>query len=295
MARYNRDFLVPYLQNICALHLAYRKLGEKIDQYDSSIRKCRDGKYNPIPDKPYHRKPITFGRLLSIATGAFLLFGSLGVFTLGGEGASLGLIIFMILCFPVLGTVFLICTYALIKDDLVHNQKEKEKYELMLLQYKETKQSNADLKKQIPRFQNDRQKLIFERNNTQNILNRVYNANIIPRQYRNIYAAVYLYDWFSTSRMDDLDMALNTFVLEEIKEKLDIIIENQSEMILNQCMIAANQRKSLTQQQQHADRLYAKLDQISSSAEERNCYLSMIESNTAATAYFSAANYIQNL
>ena len=134
-----------------------------------------------------------------------------------------------------------------------------------------------------------------EINRINTVLNRVYNANVIPYQYRNMYASVYLYDYFSGSREDDLALALNTFVLEQIKERLDVIIEQQSEMILNQRIMIAKQEKTIQLQQAHTAMMQNKLNQIVASNEERNQYLRMIEGNTAATAYFAAADYIRRI
>lgn len=135
--------------------------------------------------------------------------------------------------------------------------------------------------------------LSAERNKIAKALNEVYAANIIPSHYRDMYAAVYLYDFFSTSRSDDLDMALNTYVLEQIKDKLDVIIEKQHTSILNQRLILANQQRSLEEQRAHNAYMRQKIYQIASSIEEQNQYLAMVESNPAATAYFAAANYLR--
>ena len=126
-------------------------------------------------------------------------------------------------------------------------------------------------------------------------MRQVYSANVIPGQYRNLYAAVYLYQYFGQSQADDLDLVLNTFVLEQIKAKLDVVIQQQSEAILNQRIMLANQEKTMEAQQKHAAMLESKLSRMEASDEERNQYLSMIESNTATTAYFATAQYINSI
>lgn len=136
-------------------------------------------------------------------------------------------------------------------------------------------------------------KLNNEIKHTQRLLDDAYRVNIIPTHYRNKYAALFLYDWFNTGGSDDLDMALNMFVLEEIKEKLDMIIRNQSTIILNQRIMQAQQQKTIEQQNEHNRLMRNKLDQLCISSQEHNRYLSMIESNTAATAYFAAADYLK--
>ena len=123
----------------------------------------------------------------------------------------------------------------------------------------------------------------------------VYNANIIPAQYRNIYAAVYLYDWFSTSGADDMDHALSMFVLEEIQSKLDRIIANQEEMIINQEILIANQRKSIEEQRAHNSIVQSKIATLQATQDEQLRYIQMTEAETAACAYFAAADYIRRI
>ena len=127
------------------------------------------------------------------------------------------------------------------------------------------------------------------------VIDCAYNVNIIPRHYRDIYTAVYLYDWFSTGMSTDLDHALSMFVLEEIKAKLDIIISKLDDVLINQSHIISNQERAIAQQEADNKRLMNKLNDMQATEEERNCYLNMIESNTRATAYFAAADYIRKL
>ena len=175
------------------------------------------------------------------------------------------------------------------------NQCKREAYNYELAAYQEIQRKNDKERKAIPGIVNEMRECRIEIERVKEVLRRVYYANIIPGHYRNMYAAVFLYDWFSTGRSDDLDMALNMFVLEEIKEKLDRIIKNQEEIILNQYLQLAEQRRTLELQEEHAAMMESKLNQINASNDERNTYLAMIESNTAVTAYFTTANYLTRL
>lgn len=153
--------------------------------------------------------------------------------------------------------------------------------EILILQYGE----GIEERKRVPNLEKKMARLSIERNKIAETLSKVYAANIIPSYYRDMYAAVYLYDFFSTSRSDDLDMALNTYVLEQTKDKLDVIIEKQHTEILNQRRILAYQQKSLEEQRAHNAYMRQKVYQIASNIEEQNQYLAMVESSAAATAY----------
>ena len=293
MAKYNREFLVPYLQNVCALHLADKKIDNQLFPLMNRESRLISG-VHPIdcPTKPKRYKSIEedFSRgcaLLGIGLGLFFIL------------ISLRDISFL----TILGWFFVFCGAICAVGTLIMYLKSRKDYLKEMRWYKERLQKNEEAQRynarvrerELPQVQSAIKKWSRESGRVTSLLKEAYSVNIIPSRYRNIYAAVYLYDWFSTSQADDLDMALNMFVLEEIKEKLDRIIENQMDIILNQRLMLANQQRSLEQQQRHSNMMRAKLNQIAASNEERNTYLRMIESNTAATAYFAAADYIRRI
>lgn len=294
MAKYNREFLVPYLQNICALHLAYSKLENKIIEISSEdLPYLKRGKPNPKPEKPEVLDTFSGGGFASLVIGSIMLVLILFAFSLESEtNAGDIFILFFGIALCLLMIYFPVHS---IKGRMKRNEYEQLRYQHDMAQYEKIAEYNQKLRTLVPDYEEKFEYYKQERDRIDILLDQVYDANIIPRRYRDIYAAVYLYDWFSTSQADDLDMALNMFVLEEIKEKLDIIIARQSESILNQRIMLANQQKSLEQQQRHSAMMRSKLNRIAASNEERNIYLSMIESNTAATAYFAAADYISSL
>lgn len=194
--------------------------------------------------------------------------------------------------------MILIYCITCIVDNIKSNKEYAAQYETEKREYEERvqrcQQKTAEEKARIPALQ---QKISFyegELKRISGLLEQLYGANVIARQYRGLYPAVFLYDWFSTSGADDLDNALNMFVLEQIKAKLDQIIENQAEIILNQRMIMANQHQALAEQRSHNAYMREKACQISASMEEQERYLSMIEGNTAANAYFTAAAYLKD-
>lgn len=70
------------------------------------------------------------------------------------------------------------------------------------------------------------------------LLKKAYSANIIPLQFRNIQGVYYLYDYLSTSNQT-LSEALMQCNLEAIKQKLDKMIQLQSEQIVQQAIANA--------------------------------------------------------
>lgn len=300
MARYNREFLVPYLQDICALYMVDRRIQNDIYEKEDKIREYQKERFVPAPREPKYESG-SIGCFGYLALGICLVgvVNVLNTIIMPSESEGIDGFLFICGCFlAALGGFFFwrFCKEA--RDEREDNDIKWEIYQEELKQYKaDCKQAKEDFRRyktHIPVIRKEIETLKAEKDKLQELLTKVYGANVIPSHYRNIYAAVYLYDWFSTSASDDLDHALSMFVLEEIKAKLDTIIEQQSEMIMNQRIIQANQMKSMELQQKHNHMMRQKLDQLQITAEEQYRYVQMIEANTAATAYFAAANYLKN-
>lgn len=296
MARMNREILVPYLQDVCALHLAKKKYQDRIGALHSEIKSISKAAVLP---RPANKEKVG-------VTG----FAAVGA--IGGSAVGCGLV----LAIPVLlitafdnnyrGGLYQVADFLLTGGMLVavicfvmhlfskSSQNEKIEQENRLLEQKWRQQSvakinEADAKcapifKEISRL--EQQITVID-----GLLTRIYSANLIPSRYRDLYAAVYLYDWFSTGMSDDMDMALNTYVLEQIKSRLDMIIRNQAEQIINQRTIIANQARSMNMIERNAQQMRAKVSRMNETLEKQNMYLKMIDSNVAATRYFAEEAY----
>ena len=295
MAKYDRDFLVPYIQNVCALEITRKKIDSVISSLNYTIYKNQEKmKPNEPVKMKYESESLTNGILrlgggILLVCGALLLF--MNLFIPKGQNPFLGFSWFV----TIVGGAFFFVTTWISKEIDKNNEWIDEQYEMAVNRYEsdcikaknEAEQKNAPLKKQLTMW-NQELKQVNE------LLQNSYYANVIPGQYRNLYAAVYLNDYFTNSGEDDLAMALNTFVLEQIKVKLDIIIEQNSQILLNQHVIISNQRLAMEQQEGYKAMLADKLSKISSSIDEQNRTLQMVECSSKATAYFAEAEYIRN-
>ena len=295
MAKYDREFLVPYLENLCALHLAEIKLNKYVNSTQNRVNSLLKGHNYAEPSRPIYDPTIDPGAFKVFKISLIIIVVSFLIALASGEGILSFLLVFVcaISIIVFVGSIFVLISGAIGTKDT--NNDEDRNYRKAMEMYNAAKvQDRADHQKGLVLL-DQLQGPIAERGKVRSLLQEAYNANVIPGQYRNKYAAVYLYDYFRNSRADDLDLVLNTFVLEQIKAKLDIIIQNQSEIILNQCIAAARQEQALDDQRNYHDRMMNKLDQIHAQGEERLQYERMIESNTAAAAYFVAADYIRKI
>lgn len=295
MARMNREILVPYLQDVCALHLAKKKYQDKIAALHAEAGEIRTRAVLARP--PMQKKESGSVYLLCAFLGGCaaalgLLIGIPGVLIeeiglgsggLGNFGSNLFVGGIIVAC--VCGLLHLVSTPF--KNDRI-DQKNQQELQNWALQSAKRK---ANAEAQCDKISNEISGIERQISVIDGLLARVYSANLIPSRYRDIYAAVYLYDWFSTGMSDDMDMALNTYVLEQIKSRLDIIIRNQSEQIINQRTILANQARSMNMIERNAQQMRAKVAQMNESLEKQNVYLKMIDSNVAATRYFAEETY----
>ncbi|MCR5796207.1 MAG: zinc ribbon domain-containing protein [Solobacterium sp.] len=73
------------------------------------------------------------------------------------------------------------------------------------------------------------------------LLEDAYSLNIIPSQFRNVYAIHYIHDFMTTSS-ESLSNTLMHYNLDSIKQKLDSIMEQQSRIVMqNAYQIAQNE------------------------------------------------------
>lgn len=293
MARYDREFLVPYLEDVCALHLSKQKLIGMIGASNREIENIQQNALNGVeaPRLECYREDSDLDGVGMGCLGCICgLFGFILFFACLGADSPIALLLPAMFVIP---AIILCVKSTNAKFDA--NYEIKKRNEEKELNHAIAEMAALTIVEPRVNAVKDRIKTYeAEIEKVDNLLEKLYGINVIPRWYRDLYPAVYLYDWFSNSRADDLDLALNTLVLEQIKDRLDTIIRNQSEMIINQRIMIANQRKTMEQMERHHERLMSKLKQIGASVEDQNMYLGMIEANTAASAYFAAANYLKH-
>jgi hypothetical protein len=130
--------------------------------------------------------------------------------------------------------------------------------------------------------------LCKEWDEAKSLLQKFYQVNIIPESFRNdLYAIFYLHNFVTTSNMS-FETALLHYNLEEIKAKLDTIIKQQQEIIINQAITIA-QNKTICEQNQ---RQLEKLSNIESNSYYAAQYAEIAAKNAEAAAWIGLANYI---
>lgn len=130
--------------------------------------------------------------------------------------------------------------------------------------------------------------ILDELNEIDKLLDKSYALNIIPEMLRHkLYAIYYLHSFICTSN-ESLTTALLHYNLNEIKAKLDTIIEQQQEIIIQQAVMTAQNEQMLQRNQVQLERLAA----IESNTDRAAQYAEIAANHAEACAWIGLANYL---
>lgn len=192
-----------------------------------------------------------------------------------------------------------IIVFGIVHGDRQEKKLVEEKYETAIACWKDTLEKNERARKELPKFRmalqcEQKNNLILQSRlqEVQTLRQSLYDVNIIPKQHRNIYAACYLYDYFSTCRENDLEKIIQTMLLDEIKKKLDKIIAQNEKIILNQRIQLALQEQSNQIAAEHHRMELDAIVRLEQNQELQLDYQNMIVQNQVVTNFLLAADYL---
>lgn len=292
MAQYNHEVLVNYLRDVYSMELLVRKIQENIYstrkdiQHEQAIVAKAESTPIPTENELSPKKDIS----PYLIAGFITLFISLGFFTLPTVGALSGLLGISV-------SIAIFFWAGSVSSDNTESQEIerriiKESFQNDIEEYENLLALANSYRAILPSQINDYNTTVSHLQEAKEKLQQVYSVNIIPNKYRTIYVAYYLYDYISSCRETDVDRVLQTMLLEQIIAKLDKIIAQQEEIILNQRMQLAKQDYLIAQsKQQHTEQMKILYD-LEKNQQIQNDYLAMTEANTRITNYFVTADYI---
>lgn len=279
MANYNRQILIPYLRDVCSIEMMCEKLKREVDEWEAEINRL-----SAVRElKPNKEGQLFYGVLaiLAVLLGLFLskVFSGAFCLILGCLVATffIGISIFLRLC-----------------DMEQRNRKYKEVVEACKRKFATISQ----FEKQVPehgillREMKEYSSILRERlDKARKLKEDLYDVNIIPKNYRNIYASYYLYDYFNTSRETDLDKIIQTLLLEEIKQQLDKIIWQNESILLNQrAQLAMQEKTNESIAEKHRVEM-KRIADLERNQELQLDYQQMIAKNQRVTNFFLEADY----
>lgn len=243
----DRDSLLIYLNDLRIMESIVNESNSTIISLTNESNKKKtelEKEKEEKPVKPVEKNVDSRGYGYLVGLIIFLIIMVLCCIPCSKYLGSFGPIVsIIILFFPICLIFFEISSISKSKEEkIVYEEEMLEKtkeYEEKINQYEEkTKQLeiscnafNEKAEKSTASIQNDI-------NETTELLQKAYSANIIPLQFRNIQGVYYLYDYLSTSNQT-LSEALMQCNLEAIKEKLDNVIKLQSKSIIQQAQANA--------------------------------------------------------
>ena len=295
MAQYDRRILIPYLHDVCSIELICIKLDREVRQSTSRIKQLENTVYtkHKKPEYPQNGEKkadytngvvfIVFG-VLALLAGLLWIRWLPFLWLVGAVGLALG-------------ALFLFCGFFEISEEKRkvddYYRSRYMGYERALKEYNQKMAAMPSMNCTLQQEKNNRTRLVQELGRALNLKKELYSVNIIPSQYRNIYAVYYLYEFMSSGRETDLEKVIQTFVLEEIKKRLDKIISQNEQIIVNQRVQTAlqeEQNRTISNNHREQMRQFAQMRENQSLQTE---YLQMIDKNQKVTNYILTADYIR--
>lgn len=224
MAKYQRDFLIPYIKDMTALHLALHKLEARLEQLERQKCALKKGIHRSVqPQNPCYK----------LANGGFLM--GLGVFTLISSTWMFVMKLAVLGCFGIVGGLMGVTAGSLLYHRTAQeNACQDRNYNLRLMEYRKLEIKNRQEREAIPGIEAEMAECEAEIRRVQAALQTVHGADIIPEQFRNVSAAIFLHSWFSQGNSSDLDAALSTYALLESGISLEQMIANEGECLLKE-------------------------------------------------------------
>lgn len=125
------------------------------------------------------------------------------------------------------------------------------------------------------------------------MLQEYYNQNILAKQYRELSALIYIYDYMSTSQESFRDVLFHEHMedgIRKILNRLDQIIRQNEHIIFSQHRLEAQNDRMVSQNQQ----MLGRLERTEANTFTAAQYARISANYDRATAYFAEALYLEN-
>lgn len=280
MARYDRRFLVPYLEDVCSVELLYTRAARDLDKCKYALSTARR---NAARTAEAVKKPSLLGRLSWILCG-IVIIAILAVLV--------DKLIFPPLLFILIVGVFGGGTIGYLWTTRGDYSLEMSKYKHYLTMQATYDRERAAHEAMVKMQEKKKVQLENRFDSVEELRKRVYSVNVIPGKYRNLHAAYYLFDYFNTCNEDDLDRVIQTMLLDDIIQRLDKIIEQQEEMLLNQrYQIALQKQQNRMAAENHRMQMEA-IARMESNQQRQIDYQQMMVQNQAVTNFFLTYDFL---
>ena len=286
MACYDRRILVPYLEDVCCAEMLCAKLSREITECQNRVN--RTSSYvNQELEIARYPDPVSYTGWWFLLIPIAMIITAFCIW-----GTFVGMLLFWGGC----GLFYMVC--SIVGGDV---SSDKSRYEDELAEYARITRYNDSVKKNLASQQTSLQRssnqlsLLKNRHAAAlNLRKRVYSVNIIPDKYRNIYAAYYLYNYFRTSRENDLDKIIQTMLLDDIRRQLKTVVMQNEQILLNQRVQTALQERNNRMMAENHQREMQQLIKMETNQQLQMDYQKMMIENQMVTNYFLEAEYLRH-
>jgi len=293
-----RDITLLHLYDLRMIEMAKAKLDSNWVQVNNKINNLGIGRCFNTPSKGSPEVQISW--IFGVFAAAVALLG-IGWFidalvtdvVLGWFGDSKSTLFFNIgtvLCviLAIIGVIMIIVRAGQSATESKNYQQAMGQYNSDIINDRQRVQREiAERKRLIP----IKEEIHKEWGNAENILKKAYSVNLIPEQYRNLYAVYYLYEYLSTSQESFRDALLHWnlhYNFEEVKLKLDAIYYQVSQLVIEQAVTNAR----LENIQEQNDQMLEQAIKTEKNTAKAAQYSQIAAANTEAMVYIGAAQYI---
>lgn len=273
---FNRDVLNNYLYNLRVLEIAKNKLLKIKSDTLNKISYLGISKLKNSPLSIDYEAIGSFGALAAIAFFAELIIGKIICWIFECEFAFFGVLMAITVIATIIFTIYVIAQD--IKDNNEHNLRAIEDEQRVSIENTEKEHLVSE---EVPNIENEIEKV-------ETLLAEAYSINIIPLKFRNIHAIYFLYDYISTSTAT-LNEALFACDLNTIQEKLDTIISQQQEIIMELAYSNALNQQIIKQNEQILQHAIATENNTALAAQ----YSKVTATNTGVIAYIQTCEYLR--
>lgn len=283
MAKYDRKILLPYLRNLYSMELVLYRLQRKQKAIHAALEELNQLRASQEPPEEMAApSPVS---TIVLACLGLLFFLMAAIFSL------LSATIDDIFQVPVLVAALaaLACAIAwwIGRRQYVRQKKAYAQYCKELDAYQAQLDRRLELNKEIGKYKNQLISVTKHIKEAAQLRRSLYSLNVIPLQYRTLPTARYLYEYFYTSKANDIDQILQIYAVEKIREQSDRIPDKQIDLILNQRMRIAQQMTSDPIQLQYYEDQVMELSRLENDPELRNQYIRMFSEDLNISRFFS--------
>lgn len=283
MAKYDRKILLPYLRNLYSIELILHKLHKKQTSLLASLDELEQLRTADAPPEEV-AAPSPVDVILPAGCGVLFLILSV---TLGICSLSFGLFFQMPAFICALIMLAFVIFYLIKLRQYTCRKKEYAQYCSDLETYHSQEGNRRSRNMEISRCRHQLDSTAKHVKEAAQFRRSLYSLNVIPLQYRTLQTARYLYEYFYTSKANDIDQVLQIYAVEKINEPDDAVPGKQGDLILKQRVRNAQQVTSDPVLQQYYEDQILEVSRQESDPELRNQYIRMLSEDLSLSHFFS--------